>query len=424
MRFLHGHRARRHHQRRQKLKRAGGLAAVFAVFGPGILAGLSDDDPAGITTYSIMGADHGYRLLWVLLASTLLLILFHGLAARLGVITGKGLLALVRERHGERAAVALLVPLVLANIGTLVAEFAGVAAAAGLAGIPRGPAVLAAAILVCVLVLGASFHRVEHVLLVLSAVFVAYIGAGVLARPDIGEATHGLLVPGLGSGSGALLAAVACIGTTLAPWGLTFMQSYVADKRLEPSALKYERIDVATGAVMTGVIGAFIIVASAATLHPAGRSIDSAADAALALEPLAGRMASLLFGGGLLGAALLAAAVVPMATAYSVSEAFGHEGRLDDPPRKARVFYGSFVVSVAVAAGIVVVPSVPLIPVIFLSQVLNAVLLLPLLIVLRRLVLSRELMGDHVLRPTGRVLSLVSTVAVAVSVVLLGVESL
>lgn len=424
MRFLHGHRARRHHRRRQKLRRAGGAAAVFAVFGPGILAGLSDDDPAGITTYSIMGADHGYRLLWVLLASTLLLILFHGLAARLGVITGKGLLALVRERHGERAAVALLVPLVVANVGTLVAEFAGVAAAAGLAGIPRGPAVIVAAIVVCVLVLGSSFHRVEHVLLVLSGVFVAYIGAGVLAHPDVGDAAHGLLVPGLGSGSGALLAAVACLGTTLAPWGLTFMQSYVADKRLEPSALKYERIDVATGAVMTGVIGAFIIVASAATLHPAGQSIDSAADAALALEPLAGRMASLLFGGGLLGAALLAAAVVPMATAYSVSEAFGHEGRLDDPPRQARVFYGSFVVAVVVAAGIVVVPTVPLIPVIYLSQVLNAVLLLPLLIVLRRLVLDRELMGGHVLHPLGRVLSLAATIAVAASVVLLGVESL
>lgn len=397
---------------------------MLAVFGPGILAGLSDDDPAGITTYSIMGADYGYRLLWVLLASTLLLILFHGLAARLGVITGKGLLALVRERHGERAATALLVPLATANVGTLVAEFAGVAAAAGLAGIPRGPAVVAAAVLVCVLVLGAGFHRVEHVLLALSAAFAAYVGAGLLADPDGGAAARGLLVPGIPAGSGALLAVVACVGTTLAPWGLTFMQSYVADKRLEPEMLRYERIDVATGAVMTGVIGGFIIIASAATLHQAGRSIEDAADAALALEPLAGRMAALLFGGGLLAAGLLAAAIVPMATAYSVSEAVGHEGRLDDPPRRATVFYGSYVAAVVVAGGVVLVPQVPLIPVIFLSQVLNAILLLPIMVVLRRLVLDRELMGEHALRPAGRILSLLGTAAVSASVLLLAVESI
>lgn len=397
---------------------------MLAVLGPGLLAGLSDDDPAGITTYSIMGADHGYRLLWVLLASTLLLILFHELAARLGVMTGKGLLALVRERHGERAALALLAPLLVANIGTLVAEFAGVAAAASLAGIPRGPSVAAAAIVVCGLVLGSNFHRVEHVLLALSAVFVAYIGAGLLAHPDAGSTVDGLLVPGFGSGEGALLAAVACVGTTLAPWGLTFMQSYVADKRLKPAELRFERIDVATGAILTGVIGAFIVVACAATLHPIGRSIEDASDAALALQPLAGRLTSLLFGGGLIGAALLAAAVVPLATAYSVSEALGHEGRLDDPPDRARIFYASYAGSVVVAVAIVLIPSVPLVPVLFLTQALNAVLLLPILLVVRRLASDRTLVGEHALGRFGQGGTLAATAAVAASVVVLGAQAL
>ncbi|WP_320668644.1 NRAMP family divalent metal transporter [Patulibacter defluvii] len=424
MRLLHGRRARRHHQRRRRLHARSGRAAVLAVLGPGLLAGLSDDDPAGITTYSIMGADHGYRLLWVLLASTVLLIVFHELAARLGVMTGKGLLALVRERHGERAALALLAPLLIANLGTLVAELAGVAAAASLAGIPRGPAVVAAAVVVCALVLGSGFHRVEHVLLALSAVFVAYVGAGLLAHPDAGATLDGLLVPGFGSRQGALLAAVACVGTTLAPWGLTFMQSYVADKRLRPSELRYERIDVATGAILTGVIGAFVIVACAATLHPLGRSIEDASDAALALEPLAGRMASLLFGGGLLGAALLAAAVVPLATAYAISEAAGHEGRLDDPPAQAKVFYASYAGALALAAAIVLVPAVPLVPVLFLTQALNAVLLLPILLVVRRLAGDPALVGDAALTRAGRAGTLAAAAAVAASVAVLAATML
>jgi len=425
MRFLHGRRARRHHRLRVRLHRRRGSAALLAVLGPGLLAGLSDDDPAGITTYSIMGAEHGYRLLWVLLASTLLLIAFHELAARLGVMTGKGLLTLVRERHGRRTATLLLVPLLVANLGTLAAEFAGVAAAAGLAGVPRGPAVVAAAILVCALVLGSGFHRVEHVLLALSAVFVTYVGAGLLARPDVGATLDGLLVPGVdGASRSALLAAVACVGTTLAPWGLTFMQSYVADKRLRPSELRYERIDVATGAVLTGVIGAFVVVACAATLHPLGRTIEDASDAALALEPLAGRMASLLFGCGLLGAALLAAAVVPLATAYAVSEAVGHEGRLDDPPSRARTFYGTYAGAVALAAGIVLVPAVPLVPVLFLTQALNAILLLPILVVVRRLAADPVLLGDRALRPAGRAGALAATLLVAASVIALGASAL
>ena len=307
------------------------LGALLAVVGPGLLAGLSDDDPAGITTYSVLGADHGYQLLWVLLLSTIALVLFHGLAARMGVVTGQGLIGLVRQRYGVRLGGAALAALVVANVGTTCAEFAGIAAGAELFGISRYASVPAAAVIVSLLVLRGSFHRVEHFLLLLSTVFLAYIASGVLAHPDWGAAFHGMLVPSLPANGAAIAIVTATVGTTLAPWGLSFIQSYAVDKKLRTEDLSLERVDVVTGAVLTGIIGFFVVVACAATLHRDGRSIRDAADAAVALEPLAGAAASTLFAVGLIGAAFLAASVLPLSTAYSVCEYAGIEAAVDDP---------------------------------------------------------------------------------------------
>lgn len=410
-----------HHRRRRLLRRRrGGIAVALAVVGPGLLAGLSDDDPAGITTYSILGAEHGYRLLWVLALSTAMLIVFHELAARLGVVTGKGMILLVRERFGRRAATVAVGALVVANLGTLCAEFAGIAVGARLlTGVERGIAVPVAAVAVVTLVLGASFHRVEHVLLALSAVFAAYLVAGVLADPDWSAAARGLAVPSLPGTRDALLVIVATVGTTLAPWGLAFMQSYAVDKRLTPDELPWERVDVATGAILTGVIGAFIVIACAATLHPAGVSIDDGADAARALEPLAGSAAATLFGLGFVGAALLAAAVVPLSTAYSLCEAVGHPAGLHERPRRAPLFYGTFVAAVGLAAGVVLIPSLPLVPVLFLTQALNAVLLLAILPFLRALGRDPSVLGDHRLGPAGSIATAVAMLLVAVACVAL-----
>ncbi|MEA2140117.1 MAG: hypothetical protein QOC91_216, partial [Solirubrobacteraceae bacterium] len=259
-----------------RVQRAG-LLALLAVLGPGLLAGLSDDDPAGITTYSILGADFGYRLLWVLALSTAALIVFHELAARTGIVTGKGLMRLVRERYGTRATTVALSALVIANVGTICAEFAGVAAGMEvLTGASRYLTVPFAALAVSVLILRGSFARVEHVLLALSAIFVAYIFSGVLAGPDWGATARGLVVPSLPSTRHGILVVVATLGTTLAPWGLAFIQSYAVDKRLKVKDLGYERVDVVSGAVLTGVIGVFIVVACAATLHVNGRHIHQA----------------------------------------------------------------------------------------------------------------------------------------------------
>jgi Mn2+/Fe2+ NRAMP family transporter len=413
------HRARRLHRRR------GTLLALLAVMGPGLLAGLSDDDPAGITTYSVLGADYGYRLLWVLTLSTAALIVFHELAARTGVVTGKGLIALVRERYGPRATAVALGALVVANVGTLCAEFAGIAAGMQLlTGAGRVVTVPVFAFVISALVLRSSFHRVEHVLLALSAVFVTYILAGVLAHPDWGATARGLVVPGMPLTRRAVLEAVATVGTTLAPWGLAFMQSYAVDKRLTIADLKYERLDVAAGAVMTGVIGLFIVIACAATLHVHGVHIDQAGDAAQALGPLVGDFATTLFGLGIVGAAMLAAAIVPLSTAYSVAEGLAQPSGLDFSAHEAPAFYGSYGAAMAVAAGLVLLPGVPLVPVLVLSQALNAVLLLLVLPFLRALASDPAVMGEHRLGRTGRAVTGGVIVVVAVAVVALGALTL
>ncbi len=420
-RHLHWHLTRR----RPLLLRAGGVAALLAVVGPGVLAGLSDDDPAGITTYSILGAKYGYELLWVLTLSTAALIVFHELAVRMGIVTGKGLLTLVREHYGPRAAGLVLSALVIANTGTLCAEFAGVAAGADLlGGVSRYISVPLAAAGVSLLVLRGTFRYVEHVLLALSTVFVAYVVSGFLSHPDWGATAKGLVVPNLPLNREAVLVAVATVGTTLAPWGLAFIQSYAVDKKLKVKDLRYERADVIVGALLTGVIGLFVVVACAATLHAKGIEINDARDAARALEPLAGATAATLFGLGFLGAALLAAAIVPLSTAYSVSETFGRKADLDDSFEEARVFYLSYGAVVAFAAILVLIPGAPLIPILFLSQALNAVLLLVLLPFLRSLGSSRELMGEHALGRGDRIATGIALAAVAVSVLALGVLSL
>jgi Mn2+/Fe2+ NRAMP family transporter len=397
------------------------VAVVLAVAGPGLLAGLSDDDPAGITTYAILGADYGYQLLWVLLLATAALVVFHELGARMGIATGQGLMGLVRERYGVRWGAIALAALVLANVGTTCAEFAGIGAALEMAGVARGVSVPLAAIAVSVLVLRGGFRRIEHVLMALSAVFAAYVLAGVLARPEWGAAAEGLLVPSMPLTRDAALVVVAVVGTTLAPWGIAFLQSYAADKRLTPRDLALERVDVVIGAVLTGVIGAFVVVACAATLHAAGRSIGSAEDAAAALRPLAGDTASLMFGAGLFGAGLLAAAILPLSTAYALCDAVGVEATLDDRLGDAPLFYGTYAVVVAAGAGVVLIPGVPLVEVLFLTQAVNAVLLVPLLWFMRGVACDSRIMGSLVLGRSGRAATAAAMALVAVCVLALAV---
>jgi Mn2+/Fe2+ NRAMP family transporter len=407
-----------------KLTRGTRVAALLAVVGPGLLAGLSDDDPAGITTYSVLGADHGYQLLWVLLLSTLALVLFHSLAARMGVVTGQGLIGLVRQRYGVRVGGGVLVALVVANVGTTCAEFAGIAAGFELFGISRYVSVPAAAVLVSLLVLRGSFHRVERLLLLVSTVFLAYIASGFMARPDWGAALRGTVVPSMPITGEAIAIVTATLGTTLAPWGLAFMQSYAVDKKLRIEDLSLERVDVITGAVLTGVIGFFVVVACAATLHRDGLRINDAADAAVALRPLAGDAAGTLFAIGLIGAAFLAASILPLSTAYSVCEYVGVEAALDDPFREAKTFYLTYGTVTAISAAVVLAPNVPLVTILVGTQVLNAVLLIPLLVAMVGLGRDRDLMGRFATGRRGTLVYALTTAVVIACVLALGLTTL
>jgi Mn2+/Fe2+ NRAMP family transporter len=329
-------------------------------------------------------------------------------------------MALIREYSGRRAMRLAMTALLIANLGTLCAEFAGVAAGAELlTGISRYVSVPIAAVAVSLLVLRGSFHRVEHLLLALSAVFVTYIAAGLLSHPDLAATAHGLLVPEMPLSRVAILTAVATLGTTLAPWGLAFIQSYAVDKGLKPADLGYERIDVITGAILTGVIGLFVVIACAATLHPAGVTINDAGDAALALMPLAGASASTLFAVGFLGAAILAGAIVPLSTAYSVSEALGRRSDVNASFRDERVFYCTFLAMVAVASVVVLIPGIPLIPILFLTQVLNAVLLLAILPFMRSLGRNPAVMGEFAMGRAGALSTGVALVLVAAAILTL-----
>ncbi|HUW88554.1 MAG TPA: divalent metal cation transporter [Candidatus Paceibacterota bacterium] len=372
------------------------ITALLAVMGPGMIAGLSDDDPAGITTYSQMGAKYGYRLLWVLVLSTLALILFQDLGARIGVVTRQGLIGLVRQKYGARSGVFSASSLILANIGTMTAEFAGIAAAGQLFGVSKYLSVPVAGMLVTFLVLRGSFGRVEKVFFILSAVFLSYILAGFLAHPDWGKAFHGMVVPSMPLTRDAVFIATATLGTTLAPWGLAFIQSYAVDKRLTRDDLKLLRVDVWTGSLLTGIIGFFVIVTCAATLNREGIfTITDASQAAAALKPLAGTLAKELFAIGLIGAALLAASILPLSTAYSVSDLTGRPAALDDGFREAPLFYGTFAAITIIAAGLILLPGAPLVTILLWTQVLNAVLLLPLLCYMLGIARDKRLMGEY-----------------------------
>ena len=354
---------------------AGALASLLAVLGPGMLAGLSDDDPAGITTYSLLGTDHGYQLLWIIPASTILLVYFHLLAVRIGAASGKGFVGVIRERWGAQMGYLAVIGLLLANFGTICAEYAGISAAASLINIPSWISTPIAGLLICLVVVLGSFHRVEVILLVISSTLALYVLDGILAAPDWSLVIRNSLIPSMPLNNAGWIAVTATLGTTLAPWGLAFLQSYAVDKKITVADLKWESIDVVVGSVLTGVIGLSIAVACAATLHPAGIRIEDASDTALALRPLAGSFATILFGTGLLGASLLAAAIVPLSTAYSIAEGIGAPASLDLDSHHFQFFYAAFVGLTVAAVIIVSLPGLSLIPMIYMSQVVNAVLL-------------------------------------------------
>lgn len=403
---------------RLRLVRRTGLIAFLAVVGPGLITASADNDAQGVTTYAVAGARTGYRLLWLLLLVTFSLAVIQEVGARLGVVTGKGLGALIRERYGVRTAAFVMLLLLVANLGTVAAEFAGIAVALDIFHVSKFISVPVAAVVVFILVARGSYRRIERMFLVLSAMYVAYIVSGFLAHPDWGTAIHNTVVPSFSATGAFMLAAVALVGTTVTPWGQFFIQAYVVDKGLGPDDLRYERADVFLGAFITDLIAFFIVVATAATVFATHGAINDAADAAIALRPLAGRFASTLFAFGLLNASFLAAGVLPLSTAYPICEAFGFEMGMDRGVREAPIFYGVFAFSIAFGAGIVLIPGAPLLGILYISAAINAVLLAPILWYTYRLANDRDLMGRH---RNGRLANVLTGATIILLVVLTAV---
>lgn len=390
------------------------LLPLLAVIGPGIISGSVDNDAGGIATYSVAGANFGTSLLWVLFITTFSLAITQEVGARMGLVTGKGLASLIREKFGVRWTTFIMAVLLVANIGTIAAEFAGIAASFEIFHINRLFSIPIIAIIIYFVVTKWDFKKLEKIFLIASAFYLVYILSAILAHPHWSLAISGLVMPSVQFNKGYLLTLIAVVGTTITPWGQFFIQDYVVDKKLTRDDLKIERGDVFFGSIITNIISFFIIVACAATLFLAKTPITDAKQAALALQPLAGQFASLLFALGLLNASVFGAALVPVATSYVVSEAFGFESGLNFTFREAPEFYGLFTFLLIIGALLVILPFIPLLTILFVSQAINAVLLIPILVFLFLLSNDKRLLHKFT---NGRVINSILLVTVAALVV-------
>jgi len=371
------------------------LMVFLAVMGPGIITGNVDNDANGIATYSVAGAHFGYRLLWTLVLSTVALAMVQEMVARMGAVTGKGLADLIRERFRVRLTVFIMIVLVLANWANTIGDFAGVAGAMEIFGVSRYLAVPLAVVLVWLLVVRGSYRLVERVFLAATLIYVTYVISAVLAKPPWGEVLRTVLTPSWSFDRAYVFLVIGLIGTTIAPWMQFYQQAAVVDKGIGARDYADARLDTFLGVISLNAVAFFIVVACGATLFARGVEVRNAADAAVALAPLAGPYAAGLFAIGLLNAGLFSVAIIPLSTAYAVCEAFGWEAGLDRTAREAPVFVGLFTALIIASALVILIPGIPLIPVMLLSQVLNGMLLPFVLVFLILLTGDREIMGQH-----------------------------
>jgi len=391
------------------------LALLLAVVGPGIITANVDNDAGGITTYSVSGAHYGYALLWMMPLVAIALIIVQEMSARLGVVTGKGLADLIRERMGVRITTLILALLVFVNLANTVSEFAGVAASMEIFGVSKYISVPLAAIAVWFLIVKGSYKIVERVFLVASAIYLSYVASGFLAAPDWSEVGHALATPSFHLDVGYVTIFVTIIGTTIAPWMQFYQQSSIVDKGLQVKDYAYERVDVVIGSLFAVFVASFITIACADTIFRSGLNIETAKDAALALGPLAGKYASTLFALGLLNASLFSAAILPLSTAYTVCEAFGWENSVSRDLKDAPIFFGIYTALIILGAAIILLPIKSLIQAMLISQTFNGVLLPVILITMLALINDKRLMGKFI---NGRVFNIMAWVTVIALILL------
>jgi NRAMP (natural resistance-associated macrophage protein)-like metal ion transporter len=370
--------------------------AYLAILGPGIIAANAGNDASGIATYSTAGAAYGYSLLWAFIPITFSLVVVQEMCVRMGVVTGQGLADLIREQFGVRWTAVVMLALLVANTGVIISEFVGISQASELLGIPRFITIPITAGLIWWLVVKGSQKRVERVFLAMSLVFFCYVISAFMSKPDWSHVATGFVTPTFRLETGYLFMIMALIGTTVTPFMQVYVQSSVVEKGMDIEDLGMARADVAVGTVFACVISAFIVICTAATLHLSGiTSISSAATAAESLVPIAGIYAKYLFAVGLFGAAMLAMGVLPLATAYSVSEALGFEKGLSRSFREAPIFLGIFTALILIGATVALIPGIPQIKLLLFTQTMNGLLLPVILIAIVSLANNSEIMGKH-----------------------------
>jgi NRAMP (natural resistance-associated macrophage protein)-like metal ion transporter len=375
------------------------IALFFALIGPGIITSNVDNDAGGITTYSLAGAEFGLSLLWIFVPVTVALIIIQEMCARMGAVSGKGLSDLIRERFGAKITFYLMFFLLLTNLGNTMSNFAGVAASLEIFGISKATSVPIAAFFVWWLVVKGNYKSVEKVFLVACLFYVSYIVSGFMGKPDWPAVGAAFVKPSMRMDPAFLTMAVGIVGTTIAPWMQFYLQSSVVDKGLKAEDYQYARMDVIVGSILVSVVAFFIVMLCAITLHQNGIRIVSAKDAALALAPLAGEYCSWLFAFGLLNASLFAASILPLSTAYTICEAFGWESSVNRKFAEAPQFYGLYTLMIFLGAGIILLPGMPLIQIMYHSQVINGLLLPFILIFMLLLINDRRIMGEYINGP-------------------------
>lgn len=387
---------------------------ILAAMGPGVVTAMAGNDAGGIATYSTVGAKFGFMSLWVIPVMCILLVVIQTTATRMGAVTGKGFSALIRERFGIRLTALAMLALLIGNVATTFSEFAGIASGMEIFGVPRWISVPIAAAAVWGLIVGGSYKRVQNVFLAISCVFVTYIVAAIIAQPNWNLALIHTVIPEVSSDISFLSLTVAMVGTTIAPWMMFFTQSNVVEKGVTLKDLFFQKIDAVTGAVVACIVAWFIIVTTGAVLFPEGIEITEAADAARALAPFAGEYAGALFAVGLVAASLLAACVLPLATAFVICEAFGWEAGVSFKWKEAPFFKGIFTFVIAISAIIILIPSIDLMGIMLTAQFVNGVILPILLVFMALICTDKHMMGEHTVPLITRILLIATIVVVGI----------
>ncbi len=380
------------------------IGLFLVILGPGIITGSVDNDAGGITTYSVAGAVYGYNLLWTLIPSFIVLVVIQEMNARMGIVTGKGLADLIRENAGVKITFFIFIGLLIADIGNTTTEFAGVAGSLEIFGISKYISVPIAGFLVWILVVKGTYKFAERLFLIFSVSLLTYVVSAIMGKPHWNEIGKAIVRPHFPVNAQSLAMVIGIVGTTIAPWMQFYMQSSVIEKGLKMKNFKYTMVDIVVGCIATVVVAFFIIVACASTLHVNGVHINEAKDAALALKPMAGVLASQVFAFGLFVASIFSATILPLATAFYVCEAFGFEAGIDKKWDEAREFYVLYTLILALAVLIILIPHAPLIFISLWSQVINGLLLPVVLVCMILLVNNKKIMGKYVNRPLNNII--------------------